>query len=98
MARSVHQRHIIAHELSHLLWEHRPTAVSEAEVGQLLLPEADPALVQHLFRRADYSQVEEAEAELLASLILERMRSDQTSAPAPERLEAVLEEGARHPA
>ena len=40
---------------------------------RLLLPSLDPALVQRLLRRSNYSGVEEREAETLGSLLLERM-------------------------
>lgn len=102
----LHQEHIILHEASHLLCGHDPRPVSDAEFSRLLLPDLDPEVVRSVLRRAAYSAEEEREAELLASLILERAgRGAVTSARAadPEvaalldRLEHVLEEPAGGP-
>ena len=89
---------------THLLCGHPPALVDEPELGQLLFPDLGPGTLRHVLRRAAYSGDKEREAELLASLILERvgggMRRDAPSpALAPEaaalldRLGAVLEEG-----
>ncbi len=68
----LHQEHIILHELSHLLCGHDAAAVLEAEHIQLLFPDLHAEVVQRVLQRATYSIEEELEAELLASLILER--------------------------
>jgi hypothetical protein len=68
----LHQGHIILHELCHLLSGHRPAPVSLEEAARLLLPDLQPELVRRLLQRAGYSTDEEREAEILASLILER--------------------------
>jgi hypothetical protein len=75
----LHQEHIILHEASHVLCAHRPVPVADAELMQLLFPDLCPETVQRVLQRASYSGEEEQEAELLASLILERVGS--TSAP-----------------
>jgi len=68
----LHQEHIIAHELGHLLCDHRmPEAVGE-DVSRLLLPELDPEMVRRVLRRTHYSAAEEQEAEMIASLILQQ--------------------------
>ena len=69
---TLHQEHIILHEASHLLCHHDPRPVSEAEFSRQLLPDLDPEVVRSVLRRAAYSAEEEREAEVLASLILER--------------------------
>ena len=100
----LHQEHIILHEVCHLLCGHPPALVDERELGQLLVPDLAPGTLRHVLRRAAYSGDEEREAELLASLILERVGGGlspgaRSPAPAPEaaglldRLGAVLEEG-----
>jgi hypothetical protein len=71
-----HQEHIILHELSHLLCDHYPAPLSVAEHTRLLLPDLDPEMVRRVLGRTTYSAVEEQEAELLASLIWRRARSD----------------------
>lgn len=68
----LHQDHIILHELCHLVCEHHALPLSEAELAQLLCPHLDHGVVQHVLPRAAYSTNEECEAEILASLILDR--------------------------
>ena len=98
----LHREHIIVHELCHLLWEHRPPPLSEADVRQLLFPDLQPALVRSVLQRASYSRDEEREAELLSTLILEQAgRAAVPGTPVTERqrpgplgrLETVLEDG-----
>lgn len=67
-----HQDHIILHELGHLLCGHQATPVTGREGTLLLLPDLDPAMVERVLGRTHYSAVEEREAELVASLILQR--------------------------
>jgi hypothetical protein len=96
----LHQQHIILHEVSHLLCGHQPTRVSDEEGSRLFFPHLDVEMVNRVLGRAAYSAEEEREAELLATLILERAaRGGFTNAgpAAPEvaalldRLEAALE-------
>jgi hypothetical protein len=68
----LHQEHIKLHELGHLLSEHKTTTVLAPETSKLLLPNLDPAVVNRILQRAHYSAAEEREAEMIASLILER--------------------------
>ena len=68
-----HQEHIILHEVCHLLWDHDRSHVSDDEVIQMLLPSLAPQMVQRVLRRSAYSREDEREAELLATLILERV-------------------------
>ena len=97
-----HQQHIILHEASHLLCDHYAAPLAEAELRRLLFPDLQPAMVQRVLQRTTYSAEEEQEAELLASLLSERISLDAPPAawpPEPEaagllaRLEASLEEG-----
>lgn len=66
-----HQEHIILHELGHMICGHTITALDEgfdpssADTGEI---------VGHALARASYNTVQEREAELVATLILERGR------------------------
>lgn len=70
-----HQDHIIAHELAHMVCGHRSGAGTPVgdDTAQLLFPDLAPELVQKILGRGNYSSVEEREAEVTASLILERI-------------------------
>lgn len=68
----MHQDHIIRHELGHLICGHLTAPVLDAEASRLLLPDLDPSLVRAVLGRTNYSEVEEKEAELIASLLLRR--------------------------
>jgi hypothetical protein len=103
----VHQRHIVLHELCHLLLNHRSPVVNENELLRLLLPDLPPALVQTILPRRSYTATEEQEAEFLASLILEKAASggsairpptDTESAALLQRLEATLRESPKQDA
>jgi Zn-dependent peptidase ImmA (M78 family) len=68
----LHQTHIALHELGHLLCGHESgTPVSGADVDRLFT-QLDPRLVHSALGRTSYSNDDESEAELLASLILQR--------------------------
>ncbi|MET8680894.1 hypothetical protein ABZW18_25760 [Streptomyces sp. NPDC004647] len=68
----VHQEHIILHEIGHLLSEHDATPTMGDEVSRLLLPNLNPQVVRAMLGRTRYTEPEEQEAELIASLLLER--------------------------
>ncbi len=99
----LHQEHIILHELSHLLCGHESAPMPQTDWSQLLLPDLDTKMVQTVLQRAAYSAQEEREAELLATLILQRARRrmrPQAAAIEPDvaslldRLETALDESA----
>lgn len=71
-----HQRHIVLHEGSHMLQGH--VGPSLPELAARLVAHLEPKLVRSLLCRTVFSTQEEAEAEVLATLIEERM--DQASA------------------
>ncbi|GAA2591591.1 hypothetical protein [Streptomyces axinellae] len=91
----VHQEHILLHEIGHMLFDHHGTDLDHGKVSQALLPDLSPQLVQRLLGRTSYTNRQEQEAEMLASLL--RIRVSQSAARAPHgvlaRLEAAL--GAR---
>lgn len=73
----LHQEQIILHELGHLLCDHhgRSLGVTEA-TARLLFPHLHLDMVNTLLGRArgHYSEPEEQEAEIIASMILQRAR------------------------
>jgi hypothetical protein len=75
--RPLHQQHIIAHELGHLIAGHTTGHAEEVEPGApALLSTLDPGVVrQALARDAGYDRREEAEAEIIAELLLQRAHS-----------------------
>lgn len=74
----LHQQHIILHEVCHLLCGHRALQ-APPDIPDVLFPSLSPDLVQTLLRRAGYAAADEQEAELLASLILERTAPSRLS-------------------
>jgi hypothetical protein len=66
---TLHQEHIIVHELAHMLCGHAPLSLG-AETARQLFPDLRPDAVRRVLARQSYSSVEEQEAELLASFIL----------------------------
>lgn len=102
---ALHQLHIIVHELSHLLCDHAPVSALDADLVPVLFTNVHADAVRRMLGRTSYSTEEEREAELLASLLMERI-SDRASGvlrptrnidPVAEaslrRLEGALEEG-----
>ena len=69
----LHREHIILHELGHLLRDHAPTEVIDDRALRLLLPTLDVDVVRRVMGRTSYSAVEEQEAEMIASLVLDRV-------------------------
>ncbi|WP_314173995.1 ImmA/IrrE family metallo-endopeptidase [Streptomyces winkii] len=86
-----HQDHIIAHELAHMVCGHRSGAGADVdnETARLLFPDLDPGLLRKILGRTSYSTVQEREAEVTASLILERINR-----PVLEPISAVPSEDA----
>ncbi|MER6523961.1 ParH-like protein [Streptomyces sp. NPDC001508] len=68
----LHQQHIQLHEVAHLLCGHRETSPAAASAAQVLLPHLPASLVQRVLGRTVYTEPQEEEAELVASLILNR--------------------------
>ena len=65
---SFHRDHIILHELGHMLCDHR--GGDDAIAGLIrMLPDLSPDLVRRMLNRTAYTNDEEQEAELVASLI-----------------------------
>lgn len=68
----IHQRHIILHELGHLLLEHELPPPQDAWARRLL-PSLDPAMVSTALGRSSYADDDEIAAELFASMVIERV-------------------------
>jgi hypothetical protein len=85
----LHREHIVLHELSHLICEHRPKAV-DAETAGLLFPDVRWDVVKQILQRQAYSTEEELEAELLASLIRDRAGSGATYLRPPGEVDVEL--------
>lgn len=73
----LHQEHIIVHELGHLLCGHTTEAAMSDGTSRLLMPTLNPNMVDRMLQRTHYSALEEREAEMIASLILQG--ADRTS-------------------
>jgi hypothetical protein len=78
-----HQEHIIAHELAHILCGHWAVDDAENNVLRQLFPDIAPEVVRRVLLRTRYSDVNEQEAEMMASLLLARGRQRQPSDTAP---------------
>lgn len=98
----LHRDHIVLHEIGHLLCDHEATPVLDEEASRLVLPSLDPSMVQRMLGRTHYSRVEEQQAELIASLILEQASSwaaEETWTAPPEAADLVdrLRGSLQHP-
>jgi hypothetical protein len=78
----LHQNHIALHEIGHLLCGHQAGDDLDGRHLRRLFPSLDAALVHRMLARTSYSTDEEQEAEMLASLILQRS-GPPSAVPAP---------------
>ncbi|MFI9724570.1 hypothetical protein ACIHFE_33925 [Streptomyces sp. NPDC052396] len=71
----MHQSHVIAHELGHLLWEHETTfsGLAGQSAHHTLPDDIDPLLIRHMFGRSQYADPEEWAAEFFATQVLRRV-------------------------
>lgn len=70
-----HRDHIVCHELAHMLLEHDSAAPTLGEsYASRLLPNLSPDMLRRVLGRTAYTDRQEREAELLATLILGRTR------------------------
>jgi hypothetical protein len=66
----LHQEHIIAHELGHLLANHGSDEDDDA-VWRELMPDIPPEMIRRALRRTSYDTDQEREAETAATMLLE---------------------------
>jgi hypothetical protein len=68
-----HQEHIILHEIGHMLCDHVTEDLPSALTDALRAGEVDTGLARQVLARTSYTTGQEQDAELVASLILERV-------------------------
>ncbi|MGW0871084.1 ParH-like protein [Streptomyces sp. NPDC002740] len=78
----LHQQHILLHEAAHVICGHYETAPAAAAAAHVLMPNLPLALVQRVLGRSVYTEPQEQEAELVASLILTRAAHLARTGPA----------------
>jgi hypothetical protein len=64
-----HQRHVVRHELAHVICGHEAGPVLDEDAAGLLLPHISPQLARRILGRTNYSTKAEREAEIMASLL-----------------------------
>jgi hypothetical protein len=93
----LHQDHIRLHELGHLVFNHHSGEVLDEELAGVL--GLDVQLIRQVLARTTYSTAEEQEAEVFATLVLERAVRDPLPSGRPadpeiakvvDRLQATL--------
>ncbi|GAA4550743.1 hypothetical protein GCM10023192_76060 [Amycolatopsis samaneae] len=70
----LHQEHILLHEMGHLVCGHTGSGELSEAIAAALLPNLSAALVRRVLGRTVYARRQEQEAELVASLIMHRVR------------------------
>jgi hypothetical protein len=87
-----HQEHIILHEIGHMLCDHVTEDLPSALTEALRDGEVDSGLVRQVLARTSYTTGQEQDAELVASLILERVarRHARALGDADSRLGTIL--------
>ncbi|PGH49702.1 regulator component [Streptomyces sp. Ru87] len=92
---SLHRTHILAHEIAHIVCDH-PGSLSLDEHATLA-EGINPALIRRMAGRTSYTTQDEREAELMATVIRQRMYQGRVLPPsepagAVERWEALFAE------
>jgi hypothetical protein len=85
----LHAEHIVLHELGHMLCGHTIAAGVRNSTIARLLPDIDPRTVARVLGRACYSNAQEQEAEMLASVIWARAARGPAGTPAGTRGDAL---------
>lgn len=67
----LHQQHIIAHELGHVLANHNSDDGEDA-VWHELMPDIPPDVIRRALRRTSYDRDEERQAEIVATMLEEK--------------------------
>ncbi|QKW53569.1 regulator component [Streptomyces buecherae] len=72
-----HQRHILAHEISHVYCDHPGSLTVDADAAQSI--GVSPTLVMRMSGRTSYSTADEREAEMMATVIRQRIYRERES-------------------
>jgi hypothetical protein len=75
----LHGEHIILHEVGHMLCGHLGGGDVGENLVRALLPDLDPTMVRRVLGRTAYSDAEERQAELIATLVLKKASDDRPS-------------------
>ena len=68
----LHRAHIVLHEIAHMLLGHRGGARVNGDLARLLAPDVGDGMARLILGRSAYATADEQEAEVMASLLLER--------------------------
>lgn len=77
-ATGVHREQIVLHEVGHIVCGHG--SAGSSELLEQLMPNINPATIHKVLSRSSYTQPQEREAELVATLALARMSHLATTA------------------
>lgn len=101
----LHQQHIVFHELGHLLRRHEPVKILDADLARIMAPTLRPAEGFRVLGRDSYSDDDEFDAELIATLLQRRIgrqtvreqptATDPTASEIIERISRSLSRGER---
>jgi hypothetical protein len=80
---ALHREHIILHELAHLLCGHEKVGLFNETVRSELIPDLEDGVEGRYMCRTVCRGVEEQEAEMLASLLRERVERTRRAGSAP---------------
>ncbi|MFI6996262.1 hypothetical protein [Nocardia sp. NPDC050175] len=75
-----HRDHIILHEIAHMLCDHGSLGPVDEELGRILFPDLRVEFLRRVLARSGYDNDEEAQAEMLASMLAERIHGRATQA------------------
>lgn len=78
-----HAPHIVMHEVGHMLCGHRGRSAVGGTQLRSFMPDLDPDMVHRVLGRSVFSDREEREAELVASLIMDRVAATARRSPVP---------------
>lgn len=73
--RPLHRQHIVLHELAHIICDHHGAPVMSEHDAAVLLPSLSAEMVSRVLGRTRYTNAEEQEAEMLATLIAQRVQA-----------------------
>lgn len=94
---ALHQKLIILHELAHIWLGHQSPDGPGTRLPGRLFPDLSPELIETMLCRALFSDEQEQEAEMLASLILRHTRASAVSGGGADGWIGLLGHSLRHP-